>query len=105
MAFQVGSACYGTAGEALQAIAATQAGSVVVHGSAAYVVDATVSGTSITYTLSPVAGGSALTYASTIQPQPCGLLDWQDGLVLGWGVAGAWLLVAAVMVLRKGVHE
>ncbi|HYP84396.1 hypothetical protein [Variovorax sp.] len=106
MAFQVGSACYSDAQGAAAAIASAQVGTVVAHGGAAYVVDASaVSGTSITYTLTPVSGGTAITLAAPVSVQPCGLLDWQDGMVLGWGVAGVWLAVAAVMVIRRGVHE
>lgn len=106
MAFQVGPFCYGDAVAAVQAIASAQVGTVVVHGGAAYVVDAaSVTGESITYSLQPVAGGSALTATVAVTPQPCGLLDWQDGLALGWGVAVAWIAVAAIMVARRGVHE
>ncbi len=64
-----------------------------------------ITGASITYTLSPVTGGAGITLVASVTPQPCGLLDWQDGLLIGWGIAGAWLMTAAVMFLRRGVHE
>ena len=106
MAFQVGSACYGDAQGAVAAIASSQVGAVVSHGQAAYVVNASeVSESSITYTLSPVAGGAAITMVASVSPQPCGLLDWQDGLYLGWGIAAAWIFTAAIMFLRRGAHE
>jgi hypothetical protein len=106
MAFQVGSFCYGDAAQAVSAIASAQVGTVVQHGGAAYVVDAASSdASSITYSFSPLGGGSALTLVAPVTPQPCGLLDWQDGLALGWSIAGVWIAVAAVMVLRKGAHS
>ena len=106
MAFQVGSACYSDAQGAVAAIASGQVGAVVAHGGAAYVVNASdITSSSITYTLSPVAGGTALTVVSPVTPQPCGLLDWEDGLILGWAIAGAWLATAVVMFLRRGAHE
>lgn len=106
MAFQVGAFCYGDAQAAAAATASAQAGAVVQHGGAAYVVNvAAVAADSITYSLAPVQGGPAITVVAPFSAQPCGLMDWQDGLALGWGVAGAMLAVAAVMFLRRGVHE
>lgn len=106
MAYQVGPACYAEASAALAAIASGQIGAVVQHGGAAYVVDASsIGAASITYSLTPVAGGAALTVVSPVTVQPCGLLDWQDGLFLGWAVAGAWLATAAVLFLKRAVHE
>ncbi|KAF1043558.1 hypothetical protein [Xylophilus sp.] len=101
MAYQVGASCYGDAAAALSATASAQAGAVVVHGGAAYVVDvAGVTSSSITYRLNPVAGGQAIQSTVQMVPEPCGLLDWADGLSLGWGIAVAWIATAAVMHLR-----
>lgn len=106
MAFQVGSACYSDALGAVAAIASGQIGAVVVHGGTAYVINASaIAEDSITYTLGPVGGGTAITVVAPVNPQPCGLLDWQDGLVLGWSIAAAWIATAVVMFLRRGVHE
>lgn len=106
MAWQVGSACYGTLEAANTATASAQVGAVVVHGGTAYVVDVSaVTGAAITYELQPVGGGTPITLAASVTPMECGLLDWQDGLSLGWGIAAVWVAVAAVMVMRKGVHE
>lgn len=106
MAYQVGPSCYSEASAAVAAIASAQIGAVVQHGGAAYVVDASqVGASSITYNLTPVGGGNVLQVVSPVSVQPCGLLDWQDGLVLGWAVAGAWLATAAVMFLKRAVHE
>jgi hypothetical protein len=106
MAYQVGSVCYSDAQGAVAAIASSQVGAVVSHGGAAYVVNASdITSASITYTLSPIAGGAAITLTAPVTPQPCGLLDWQDGIVLGWAIAAVWLAVAAVMFLRHGAHS
>ena len=106
MAYQVGSSCYDTAAAAVSAIASAQVGAVVVHGGTAYVVDASAhTGASVTYSLQPLAGGASISYTAAVTPQPCGLMDWQDGLTLGWAVAAAWIATAVVLHLRKAVHE
>lgn len=106
MAYQVGTTCYGSAQDALSAVASSQVGAIVVHGGAAYVVGVDAIGAaSITYRLAPVVGGQVIQSTVQLVPQPCGLLQWQDGLSLGWGVATAWILTAAVMHLRKAAHQ
>lgn len=106
MAYQVGSICYSSAQQALSAVASSQVGAVVNHGGAVYVVGVdAVASDSITYRLTPVAGGALFQNTVQITPQPCGLLDWQDGLSLGWAVATAWIVTAAVMHLRKAAHQ
>lgn len=102
---QAGAHCYSTASAAAAAVASGEAGQVVPGGSVVYVVDASASGASITYTLSPVGGGSPVTLDYTPTFPECQLLDWSDGLQLGWLVAAAWLAVAAVLFLRKAAHE
>ena len=106
MSFQVGTTCYSTADQALSAVASAQVGSVVIQGGAAYVIDvAGISAASITYRLTPLNGGSVIQSTLQITPQPCGLLQWQDGLSLGWGVAAAWIVTAAIMQIRRSVHQ
>lgn len=111
MAYQVGASCYSDASAAVAAIASSQVGTLVQHGGAAYVVDATSSdAASITYRLQPVAPllllpTRTIELTASVTPQPCGLLDWQDGLALGWSVAAAWIATAVVLHLRKAVHE
>jgi hypothetical protein len=103
---QVGSTCYASDGAALSAIASGEVGKVVPAGAVVYVVDAAPSGaSSIAYTLTP-ADGSASGVSSTVALtlQPCNLLDWSDGLELGWGVGGVWILAAVVMGLRKAAE-
>ena len=104
MGYQVGSACYPTAVAAAQASASSQVGAVVTQGSASYVVDASsVDGSSITYVLTPVAGGTALTVVSPYTAQACGLLDFNDGLNIGWLMAACWLGTAAVLSLKHAI--
>ncbi|MDO8699118.1 MAG: hypothetical protein Q7J75_01610 [Rhodoferax sp.] len=106
MAYQVGPFCYASALDAVAAMASSQVGAVVVKGSVAYVVDVgSYTASSITYALRPVDGGAVISSTTAVAPLPCGLLDWQDGLALGWGVALVWLAVAAVMFVRRGMHE
>lgn len=104
--YQVGDTCYSTALAAVQALASAEVGGITVIGSKAYVVDATnISGTSITYSFLEVGGTGTMTKVATVTPQPCGLLDWQDGLTLGWAVAAAWIATAVVLHIRKAAHS
>ncbi len=106
MSFQVGASCYGSETAALSAIAAGESGKVVPAGSVVYVVDAVPLGSSsITYTLTPIDGSPAVSHVQAVTLSECGLLDWEDGLALGWGVAGAWLLTFAVLIMRKAAHQ
>jgi hypothetical protein len=106
MSFQVGSSCYAAASDAVAAAASSEVGAVVVRGSGAYMVDvASYTGSSITYVLRSLDGLADITTTLAVTPLPCGLLDWQDGLTLGWAVAGAWIATAVVLFLRKAVHE
>jgi len=106
MAFQVGSSCYATALDAVAASASSEVGAVVVKGSGSYVVDvASYTASSITYVLRSLDGLADISSTVAISPLPCGLLDWQDGLTLGWAVAAAWIATAVVLFIRKAVHE
>lgn len=105
MAFQVGSSCYSSEAAAATAQASSMGGAVVQHGSAAYVVEAgTISGTSITYVFHPVGGGTALTLATPYSAQACNMLDWSDGLELGWAIAGVWLATAALLFITRALR-
>lgn len=106
MAYQVGSACYETAAGAAAAAASGQVGSVVTHGSSAYVVDvSSVGEASITYVFAPIDGSAAMTMVAPFAPQPCGLLGWSDGLAIGWGVGGAWILAFCLLTLTRAFRH
>ena len=103
---QVGSTCYSSDAAAVAAIASAEVGKVVPAGATVYVVDAApASDASITYTLNPIGGGTPLVSTVAVVVQPCQMLDWSDGLALGWGVAGVWLATFAVLILRKAAHS
>lgn len=102
MSYQVGSACYGTATQAAQASASSQVGAVVSQGGSLYVLGVgSVNDTSISYEFHPMAGGTPVVVVTPYNAQPCGLLGLQDGLQMGWMVAGAWLGTLAVIGLAK----
>ena len=104
--FQVGAVCYTDSLAAVRAMAAQEVGSIRQIGTQQYVVDSTnQTATSITYRFRDVMSATVITSTETVNPQPCGLLDWQDGLALGWAVAAVWLTTAFVLYLRKAVHE
>lgn len=106
MSYQVGAVCYSSESAAASAIAAQSVGSVVTHSGAAFVVNVSdISASSISYQLVPFGGGATVGVSVPINLQPCGMLDWQDGLALGWAVAGVWIAVAAVLSLRRGLHN
>lgn len=71
-----------------------------------YVVDVvSVTTAGITYELTDMLTSSTVSFLSAPSMQPCALLDWQDGLELGWGVGGLWIAVAAVLFVawaRRG---
>lgn len=104
--FQVGQSCYSSALAAVQAIASGQSGAVVVVGTSSYVVDVVgTSDTSMTLNFSDVGSPASFVKVVPVTPLPCGLLDTADGLILAWGIATAWLVTAAVLFLRRGIHE
>ena len=105
MAYQVGSACYDTAQAAAQAVASGHVGTLVAHSGAAYSVSvAGISESSISYTLSPVAGGAAITHVAPFMAQPCNLLQASDGIALGWLVAAAWIGTYALLFLSRSLR-
>ena len=102
--FQVDGNCYSDIA-AVQAMAAREVGRVVVLGTQTYVIDVdAVSATTITYRLTDLASTSSISKVVNVTPQPCGLLDTSDGLIIGWSIAAAWLATAAVLFIRRGVH-
>ena len=105
MAYQVGTACYPTLDGAASAVASSETGKVLSAGSVVYVVDAAAApGGSITYTLTDPSGVHPAIVQSLAPTIPeCALMDWSDGLTLGWGVAAVWLTAFALLAMRKGL--
>jgi len=105
MPFQVDQTCYSSALDAVNAMAAREVGSVRQIGSKTYVTDVTATtATSITYVLRDVASTATVTKVATVSPRACGLLDTPDALILSWGIVTAWIIAAAVLHLKRGVH-
>lgn len=104
MAFQVDNACYATEIEAGQVIGSKATGMLVGQGNAQHTVSvASVDATSITYVLTPVGGGTAITHVAAFTPQPCNLMQLEDGLVMGWLVFGAWIAAYAVLFVKHAL--
>jgi hypothetical protein len=103
--YQVGRECYSSPLAAAQAAAAGSIGSLLQVGTASYVVDVSaVTASSITYRLQNVSSTASITKVASFTPLPCGLLDTSDGLVIAWGIAAAWLAVAGVLFIRRGLN-
>lgn len=104
--FQVGGTCYGSAASAASAAASSQSGAVLPLGTSLVAVDvAAVDAASITYHLRDLQTAALTVQTVPFTPQPCGLLDTSDGLVIGWGIATAWLVTYGLVMLKKGMHE
>jgi hypothetical protein len=102
MGWQVDGACYATQLQAVQAAVSGEVGKVVTIGTVSYVVDVTATtSTSATYVYRRVSGTPDITKVTTITAQPCGLLEWQDGLVLAWAVVGIWLAAYGLRYLGR----
>jgi hypothetical protein len=59
---------------------------------------------SITYLLTPVAPGSALSVVAPYSAQPCGLLSGADGLQMGWLIGAAWIATWAIKYIATAVR-
>jgi hypothetical protein len=106
MSFQHGGQCFSTQVEAWASLAAEQAGSVYSAGSAIFVLDVdAVSASGIAYSLRDMLGSGTVNYVAAPVMQPCALLDFEDGLELGWMVGGIWIIAACILAVaraRKG---
>lgn len=104
MAYQVGSTCYGTATEAGQAQASSIGGTFAQVGQVPHsVAVASVDDGSITYVLTPVTGGQAITHVAPFNPQPCNMLGLADGLQVGWMIGAAWIGAFAVLAIKHAL--
>jgi hypothetical protein len=103
MSVQFGGQCFADSAGAAAAFAAANVGAVYPAGSAVLTVTG-AGATGATVTLDFLDLVSAATSQVVFAPTfaPCALLDWQDGLALGWGVATPWIIVACVAFLARG---
>lgn len=101
MTFQVGSTCYGSQGSALSAIASGQSGAVVVHGGSAYVVGAAPTTGGINYSFTAADGSGTFMQFVSISPEPCGLLQAEDGGMLGMLVMSVWALAFGFRIVTR----
>ena len=108
--FQHGSACYSTAQQAAQAQASHLVGSIVQIGADPYAVNVTaVTDTTIALTLQQLAGPGVFTKTIQVNPQPCGLLQAEDAISLGWIIAAIWIgvfsLTFIARIIRSGIDD
>lgn len=103
--FQAGAACYSSPASALSALASSQVGAVIVDGGTARVVGVqSVTDNAITYTLTPLVGGTPLVSTVPLQPQPCGLLTASDALSMAWAIVGVWVLAWGFSALARHIR-
>lgn len=77
-------------------------GSIVQHGTSSFIVDvSTVSENSISYSFSPIAGGTTLLITTPYTAQECGLLSLDDGVQMGWMVIAVWIAVFALLFVTR----
>ncbi len=106
MSYQYNANCYSDQLSAARAIASDNVGRVVVIGTASYSMDvSSITESTITYNLQDLNSSAFIAKTVSISPVDCQLFDTADGLMIGWGIAAAWLATAAVLFLRKGIHE
>lgn len=106
MSYQYNSICYSDQVSAARAIAADHVGQIVSIGTSSYSINVeSVSGSGIVYSLQDLTSPASISKTVSVTPQECGLLDVSDGLMIGWGIAAAWLATAAVLFIKKGLHE
>jgi hypothetical protein len=101
---QYGQGCYVDAAAAAAAMAAAEVGAVYNAGSRVWVVTAaSPAASAVTVELTDLASSDP-PIARTVTPSfpPCSLLDWDDGLAIGWGIAIAWIAAAAVLFVLQG---
>jgi hypothetical protein len=103
MAVQFGGQCFADVAGAAAALAAAEVGAIYSAGSRVWLVTAATSSSgSVELELTDtVSADPPLTFTSSPAFQPCALLDWDDGLALGWGIAAIWILVAAIASVAK----
>lgn len=98
--YQVGGTCFNQKAQALSAQASAESGRIVSHGGDAHVVHViAVSDTSVTYSLQPLAGGTATVLEVPQEPQPCQLMTMTDSAKIGGAIVLGWLTIYGIMSL------
>lgn len=106
MSYQYNANCYPDQLSANRAIASDNVGRVVVIGTASYSMDVeSITSNSIRYKLQDLNSSAFISKTVSVNPIECQLFDTADGLMIGWGIAAAWIATAAVIYIRKGIHE
>lgn len=106
MSYQYNANCYSDQLSAVRAIASDNVGRVIAIGTASYSMDVqSITSSSITYKMQDLNSSAIIVKTVSINPVDCQLFDTGDGLMIGWGIAAAWLVTYAVIFLRKGLHE
>lgn len=108
--FQHGSACYSTAKQAAEAQASHLVGSIIQIGQEPYAVDVSaVTDSTISLTLQQLTGPGVFTKTILVTPQPCGLLQVEDAISIGWLIAAIWIgvfsLTFIARIIRSGIEE
>jgi hypothetical protein len=105
MGVQFRGGCYADAEAAAAAMSASELGAVYSAGGSLWAVSASsATASSVTLELTDVLGTAVVTRTLVPPFQPCSLLDWEDGLDLGWGVVGIWVVVAGVLFMALGTR-
>lgn len=102
MGWQFEGVCYSTQLQAVQAAAGSQVGKVVELFSAPYVIDiGSTTSTTATYLYRGLGDEPPIEKVIALTPQPCGLLEWEDGLQISWLVVAVWLAAYSLKFLSR----
>lgn len=110
MSVQVAGRCYASEADGLPALCASMGLNVQPVSGGAQSVECSqiVDGTQIQVKTGWLANGASswsfTTKAITPSWQPCALLDYSDGLAIGWGIAAAWIAAFAVMYMSRAAR-
>lgn len=107
--YQVGDSCFDDAVAAANVATSLQVGQTLTHSGKGHVVSVTsITATSegqasVSYRYQPVDGGASITFAAPYYARPCGRLDWDDGITLGWAVVLVWVSSFGVLFLARAL--
>lgn len=99
MSYQVGSACFESATQAVQSMAAAH---VPVTESEMVISVASTSDTAITFLYTPVGSGvPPFSVVQNVVLQPCNMLTASDAVNVGWIIGGLWLSIYVITFLIR----